>query len=85
MPSSTDPETLLDTITTLALEIGQRCPDCADQAGRIATLAREIRAAPLDRGAIQDVLEAETSEADLSDVHVRTTTEAVIRAAKRDT
>lgn len=81
MPSP-NPDSLLETIVTLAVEIGQRCPDCADHASRIASLAGQIRGASMDRGAVQDVLDAEMADSDLSDLHVRTTTEAVLKAGK---
>lgn len=74
-----DQQALLDTIVTLAFEIGQRSPDCADHAARIASLAGQIAAAKPDRGAIQDTLDAQMSDTDLSDSHVRSTTEAVVR------
>ncbi len=83
MPAS-DPQALLDAIVSLATEIGQRCPDCADHASQIASLAGQIATATPDRGAIQDALDAEMSDTDLSDAHVRQTTEAVVRAVRTD-
>lgn len=77
-----DPDALLETIVTLAVEIGQRCPDCADQASLIASLAGQIRGASIDRGAVQDALDAEMADSDLSDLHVRSTTEAVMKAGR---
>lgn len=80
----TDPDALLATIVELATGIARQCPDCADQASRIASLAGQIRAASIDRGAVQDVLDAQMAENDLSDVRVRTTTESVLKAARED-
>jgi hypothetical protein len=79
---SGDPDAILGTIVDLAMGIGRQCPDCADAASQIASLAGELRAGPIDRGAVQDVLEAEMGDGDLSDVRVRSTAEAVVRAAQ---
>ena len=79
---STEPSALLETIGTLALEIARHCPDCAEKASRIAALAAEVVPAKIDRGAIQDALETELGDGDVSDLHVRTATEAVVKAAK---
>ncbi len=79
---SGDPDAILGTIVELAMGIGRQCPDCADAASQIASLAGELRAGPIDRGAVQDVLEAEMGDGDLSDVRVRSTAEAVVRAAQ---
>ena len=80
---SADANALLDTIAALAMEIAQQCPDAADRAKQIAMLAGEVRTgSDLDRGAVQDALEATLEESDISDGHVRTTTEAVVKAVK---
>ena len=79
-----DPDALLGTIVDLATAIARQSPDCADAASQIASLAGQIRAASLDRGAVQDVLDAQMAENDLSDVRVRTTTESVLKAARDD-
>lgn len=85
MTSSTNAEALFDTISTLAMEIAQHCPDAAERASSIVKLVSEIRASPaVDRGAIQDVLETELEESDLSDTHVRRTTEAVVKAVRQE-
>ncbi len=77
-----DPDTILGTIVELAMGIARQCPDCADPASQIASLAGELRAGPIDRGAVQDVLEAQMGESDLSDVRVRSTVESVVKAAR---
>ncbi len=85
MPGPSNPDAILDAISSLAMDIARQCPDCADHATKIAALAGEIRAASVDRGAVQDVLDSEMIDSgDLSDVHVRATTEAVVRAAERE-
>lgn len=80
-PSSvTDPD--LDTIIGIALEIAQHCPDCADKAMRISSLARHAAAAPLDRETVRDAIEAQTFDSDLSDTQVSATTEAVVKVSR---
>ena len=79
-----DPDAILDTIVELATGIARQCPDCADSASRIASLAGGMRGGSVDRGAVQDVLDAQMGGSDLSDVSVRTTTESVIKAAKNE-
>ena len=77
-----DPDAILETIVELAMGIARQCPDCADGASRIASLAGELRAGSIDRGAVQDVLEAQMDESDLSDVHVRSTVDSVVKAVR---
>ncbi|NNM74671.1 hypothetical protein [Enterovirga aerilata] len=79
---ASDPDAVLGTIVELAMDIARQCPDCADSASRIAALAGELRAGPVDRGAVQDVLEAEMDEGDLSDMRVRSTAASVVKAAR---
>jgi hypothetical protein len=80
-----DPDTILGTIVELAMGIARQCPDCADPASQIASLAGELRAGPIDRGAVQDVLESQMGDSDLSDVRVRSTAESVVKAARGGT
>ncbi len=75
-------DALIDAAIELALEIGRLCPESADRAQRLAAIVSELRVAPLDRGAVQDAIGSETVDSDLSDAQVRTTTEAVLRAAR---
>lgn len=77
-----DPDAILETIVELAMGIARQCPDCADSASHIASLAGELRAGSIDRGVVQDVLEAEMGEGDLSDLHVRSTAESVVKASR---
>ena len=79
-----DPDALLETISSLAMAIARQCPDCADQATQIASLAGQIRAAAPDRGVIKDTLDSELADIDgVSDTTMRTTTEAVVKAVTR--
>ena len=81
---SDDPDAVLGTIVDLAMGIARQCPDCAEPAARIASLAGDLRAGQVDRGAVQDVLDAQMGENDLSDVRVRATAESVVKAARRE-
>ena len=81
---SDDPDAILGTIVDLAMGIARQCPDCAEPASQIASLAGELRAGQIDRGAVQDVLDARMGENDLSDVHVRATAESVLKAARKE-
>ncbi len=78
-------DSILDTIATLAMDIARQCPDCADHASRIASLAGQIKGISVDRGAIQDALDTQMADSGLSDLQVRSTTEAVVKATKSET
>jgi len=73
---------IADTIAALADEIARGCPVCAERAAQIGDLVRRLEAAPAERAAIADAIEAETFAADVSDTTVRRTTEAVVQAVK---
>jgi hypothetical protein len=77
-----DPDAILGTIVDLAMGIARQCPDCAEPASRIAALAGDLRAGPIDRGAVQDVLDAQMGENDLSDLRARATAESVVKAVR---
>lgn len=80
-----DPDALLETISSLAMAIARQCPDCADQATQIASLAAQVRAAAPDRGVIKDTLDSELVDVDgVSDTQMRSTTEAVVKAVQRE-
>jgi hypothetical protein len=84
MTSPFETESILDTIAALALDIARQCPDCAENATRIASLAGQVKAMPPDRGAIQDALESRMADSDISDTSVRSTTEAIVEATAAD-
>jgi hypothetical protein len=71
-----------DTIVELATSIARASPDCADKAMQIADLARELDRVP-DRAAIQDAIEMNLVDTNLSDPKIQTTTSAVIDAMSR--
>lgn len=82
--TGTTASSLVDAICELADEIARLCPDCADRAKRLVALVGDLRSAPLDRTAIEDAITSETAGSDVSDAQVRTTAEAVLRAARTD-
>lgn len=82
MPPRPDAEALIDTICDLAVELARLCPGAEERAERLVALVGELRATPIDRGAIEDAITSETIASDLSDAQVRTTTDAVVKAAR---
>jgi hypothetical protein len=76
-------QTILDAIIALAEEIGRTSPEAASKAMQIVDLVRSIEAEP-DQNTIQDVLDAEVGQDQLSDVSSRRTAAAVVRAINDD-
>ena len=70
-----------DTIVDLANEIARASPESADNAMRIADLAREFDRLP-DRAAVQDALEATLVDTEASEPRIQMTTSAVMSAVK---
>jgi hypothetical protein len=81
MTTATQHQSVLDTVAMLADQIARTAPECASQAMEIVKLVNELGAAP-DRALVQDALDAETADTDLSDARVQTTTDAVMRAVR---
>jgi hypothetical protein len=73
---------ILETIVNLAEEIARTSPDCAHKAVKIVELVGELNARDIDRAAVQDAIEVETADSDLSDVRLASTTDAVLKAAR---
>jgi hypothetical protein len=73
---------ILETIVNLAEEIARTSPDCAHKAVKIVELVGELDARDIDRAAVQDAIEVETADSDLSDVRLASATDAVLRAAR---
>ena len=71
----------VDAIIQLAEEIARLSPDCAGRANQIIELARALESEP-DQETVQDALEAETGEGELSDVSTRNAAAAVVKALK---
>lgn len=74
-------QAVLDTVVMLADQIARTAPECADQAMQIVKLLNELGPAA-DRTLIQDALDMETADTDLSDARVQSTTDAVMRAVR---
>jgi hypothetical protein len=72
---------IVETIVRLAEEIGRASPESAAKAMQIAELARELDAAP-DQATVQDALDAQMLDNDLSDVNTQNAASAVVRALK---
>jgi len=72
-------QTILDTIIALAEEIGRSSPEAAPQAMRIVDLVQSLSSGP-DQNTIQDVLDSQAGEDQLSDVSSRRAAAAVVRA-----
>lgn len=81
MTARPETEAIIDTISDLALDIAAHCPDCANKATRLASLVRQLGSTRVDRGAIQDALDSEVLDTDISDLRARSAAEAVARAA----
>ena len=73
---------VVDTIVRLAEEIARTAPECASKALQIAQLARELEEQP-DQATVQDALDAQALDDDLSDVSSQTAASAVVKALKR--
>lgn len=84
MTAPFETDSILDTVAALALDIARQCPDCADNAMRIASLVGQVKSAPVDRGAIQDALDVRLADSGISDSEVRSTTEAIVKATTGD-
>lgn len=74
-------QAVLDTVVQLAKEISTLSPDCASRAMQIVDLIRGLEAQP-DQETVQDALEAEMAENDLSDVSTRNAAAAVVKALR---
>ena len=72
---------VLETIVQLAQEIGTLSPECASRAMQIVDLVRGLEVEP-DQETVQDALDAEMAENDLSDVSTRNAAAAVVKALR---
>ena len=71
------PTAHVNTIITLAQEIAQLAPECADKALKIIDAARELGDRP-DRAMIEDVIESKLIDSELSEPQLQTVTSAVV-------
>jgi hypothetical protein len=74
-------QSTIEAIVQLAEEIARLSPECASRASQIVDLARAMESEP-DEETVQDALEAETGESDLSGVSTRKAAAAVVKALK---
>jgi hypothetical protein len=72
---------IVDAIIELAEEIGRSSPEAAAKAMQIIDLARSLNAEP-DRATIQDALDTEMIDSDLSDVRTKRAASAVAKALR---
>ena len=79
-----DPASHVAAIIALAEEIAQVAPECADKALRIIEAARELGERS-DRAMVEDAIESQLIDSELSEPQLQTVTSAVvgsIRGAK---
>lgn len=79
MRGSHQSQAAVELACSLAEDIARTAPECAYKAMQIVDLLQELSAEP-DHGAVQDVIEAETVDSELSETRVRLTAAAVVRA-----
>ena len=72
-----NPTPHVDTIITLAQEIAQVAPECADKALKIIDAARELGERP-DRAMIEDAIESKLIDSELSEPQLQSVTSAVV-------
>jgi hypothetical protein len=80
VPAATSHRTI-ETIVQLAEEIGRAAPECAGKAMQIAELARTLDDEP-DQAAIQDALDGQIFDNEISDVGSQNAAREVARALK---
>lgn len=79
MLASHQRQAAIELASSLAEEIAMAAPECALKAMQIVTILQDLNARP-DQGTVQDIIEAETVDSDLSETSVRLTATAVVRA-----
>jgi hypothetical protein len=82
MTAVLDPTPHIEAIVALAEEIARLAPDCAEQAAKIAEFARELGTCSPDRSTIEDAIESQMVDGELSDPQLRSVTSAVVRSLK---
>jgi hypothetical protein len=73
-----DPTSHVAAIIAVAEEISRVAPDCAERALKIIELARELEEVQPDRNSIQDAIEAQMIDDEVSETKVRNVTSAVL-------
>ncbi len=82
--ATVDPTSHVSAIVNLAEEIARLSPECAEKALKIIEFARELRDYQPDRTSIQDAIESEILDDEISDTRARSVASAVMNAMKRD-
>jgi hypothetical protein len=75
------PASHVETIIALAEEIAQVAPDCAHRALKIIEFARELGDQP-DRATIEDAVESQLIDSELSEPQLQTITSAVVGSGR---
>ena len=70
-----------DAIVQLAEEIARLSPECASRAVQIVDLARSLEAEP-DQNTVQDALDSQMAEDDMSGISTRNAAATVVKALK---
>jgi hypothetical protein len=73
-----DPGPHVDAIIGLAEEIARPSPECAEKAFKIVEFARELSDSQPDRSSIQEAIESEMLDDEVSDSRSRSITAAVM-------
>jgi hypothetical protein len=73
-----DPTSHVAAIIAVAEEISRVAPDCAERALKIVELARELEGVQPDRTSIQDAIESQMIDDEVSETKVRNVTSAVL-------
>jgi hypothetical protein len=73
-----DPTSHVAAIIAVAEEISRVAPDCAERALKIVELARELEEVQPDRTSIQDAIESQMIDDEVSETKVRNVTSAVL-------
>ena len=79
-----DPTSHVAAIIAVAEEIARVAPDCAERALKIVELARELEEAHPDQASIQDVIECQMVDDEVSETKVRNVTSAVLGKLKAE-
>ncbi len=79
-----DPTSHVAAIIAVAEEISRVAPDCAERALKIVELARELEEVQLDRATIEDVIESQMVDDEVSETKVRNVTTAVFGKLKAE-
>ena len=79
-----DPTSHVAAIIAVAEEISRVAPDCAERALKIVELARELEEVHPDQASIQDAIESEIVDDEVSETKIRNVTSAVLGRLKAE-